>query len=88
MTWRDISTAPRDGTWILLFDPKMEMPASLGCYERWEDRDDKGRFKPGGWAMAEWDGLPSSCEPTHWQPLPAPPEATTEAERTAVLEGK
>jgi hypothetical protein len=75
MTWQDISSAPKDGTWILLFEASMEMPVSIGAYNRFEIRGENGKFIPGEWGMAEWDGLPSHCSPTHWMPLPDPPEA-------------
>jgi hypothetical protein len=73
--WQPIRTAPRDGTWVILYDPafKGEMPVSVGSYMTADDRDTKGRFKRGDWHLFEWDGLPSFSSPTHWMPLPAPP---------------
>lgn len=77
MTWRDISTAPRDGTEVLV-----AMPSGALTVARWQvDR----RYTAGGvWYHAPF-ALP---QPTHWMPLPDPPETTTEAERIAVMDGK
>ena len=78
MEWRDIASAPKDGTMILL----------------WEDRDrvssvstDRPPMPPyvGGWRDGDWyyclagwlrtydDYFGDSLSPTHWMPLPAPP---------------
>lgn len=62
--WRDISSAPRDGTHVLLY---YGPPAS-------------GGFMIGAWLQppgfeAHWcDGRPKfGSNPTHWMPLPVPP---------------
>ena len=77
--WRPISTAPRDGTRVLLWcvhanaaysdDPVAEgwAAAVLGA---WIDHNG------GGWT---WHGLCGRM--THWQPLPAPPPTTQEGRR-------
>lgn len=67
--WKDIATAPKDGRMVLLAIPigqhKREMYIYIGRY-----RDQPmGR---GSWAI--WPGYDHNA-PTHWQPLPAPPEA-------------
>jgi len=58
--WQPIETAPRDGTWVLIFCDGNAIQA------QW-DRDDaywaNGRFGLG------FD------DATHWMPLPEPPEA-------------
>ena len=79
--WRDISTAPKDGTEI------------IGCYFcKWDDQD--ASFY-GPWTMAwrngkwlpSWDGMrvvehmsdfgtdykTLDSNPSHWMPLPEPP---------------
>ena len=71
--WRDISTAPKDDSWMLVYDPTMDMPVAMGTYFRDDERDPRGRFKAGQWCIMEWDGLPSFANPTHWTPLPDPP---------------
>lgn len=82
--WKPIESAPKGdgeiGPWILLYVPRgMEgldgETVTVGSYYREDYRDDKGRFKGGGWVGGEWDGmLTPGLEPTHWQPLPEPPD--------------
>jgi hypothetical protein len=64
MTWQPIETAPKDRR-ILVFEPG--------------DCDEEGFIDVVHWYMgdtedywADWDWK-KSCNPTHWQPLPAPP---------------
>lgn len=75
MEWRPIKTAPKDGEWVLIYDPAYEgeMPVSIGTYMHSEERDRQGRFQKGEWCLFEWDGLPSHATPTHWMPLPERP---------------
>ena len=61
MTWQPIETAPRDGSEILLWDKEFEACA-VGYF-----------FEP----FAQWVAFPGCTEevnPTHWMPLPQPPE--------------
>jgi len=73
--WQPIETAPKDGTPILL---ALRAPWSRIALARW--------FEP--WRnWQEGEHLPDpniddfcgigSAVPTHWQPLPAPPELPT-----------
>lgn len=68
--WRDIETAPKDGTWIVLLFP------DLGVWPAfWSTQV----FSDGFWSVSDnkGDDLPLrgwSKEPTAWHPLPAPPE--------------
>ena len=68
--WQPIDTAPRDGTQVLLYVPQDtddEMPSFIaqGWYE-------SGIFD------RRWYEAAGECvcdpQPTHWMPLPAPPE--------------
>lgn len=61
--WQPIETAPRDGTPILGYaDGKM-------ATVKWNDYDFWDLFVCGSWAEdGEWN-------PTHWMPLPDPPNA-------------
>ncbi len=64
MNWQPIETAPKDiETYVLGWDSEEE------CVEImvWEPH---GRFGPG------WEQIPGRWPvfPTHWMPLPAPPE--------------
>lgn len=70
--WRDIATAPKDGTTVLLY--REVAPFTVVGYGRWEEA-----FGISGWISYGFHrggddasnlGLAS---PTHWQPLPAPP---------------
>ena len=60
--WRPIETAPRDGTLILV------AVKHIGC--------DVVSFWGAGWRETT-NGLMLRDEPTHWQPLPAPPSDAT-----------
>lgn len=73
--WLPIKSAPKDGTWVLIYDPVMlEMGVSLGSYYREEERGENGRFIGGEWTAPDWDGAPTGyLKPTHWMPLPPPP---------------
>jgi hypothetical protein len=73
--WRTIDSAPKDGTEVLgwiVYDGRLAYspdPFQRASIMYW----DAGCFNPGwerepGWHK-EWIG-----EPTHWQPLPPPPE--------------
>lgn len=67
--WRDISSAPRDGTEILVYFPLD------GLNKHW------ARRVPVVWTGSEWahtgrsGGYSHAYQPTHWQPLPPPPTA-------------
>jgi hypothetical protein len=58
--WRDISTAPKDGSRVLLWADKWTGPAA-GIWAN-------------SWTVG-YDLPPFLYEPSHWQPLPPPPKA-------------
>lgn len=60
--WQPIETAPRDGTEILIFIPDCDQ--AVASYQYGDDEDMAGWWGDGGFHYAD---------PTHWQPLPAPP---------------
>lgn len=72
MTWQPIETAPKDGTPILLYKPNEKR---MGAY-----------LLAGFWDVEWWACAGSKLvyfsrldqreygHPTHWQPLPEPPE--------------
>lgn len=74
--WRDIATAPKDGThvdiwakcWLPAFD-KFEHRRFADC---WWMKD--GEFG----SKAHWVDLDTNWHPTHWMPLPDPPAALTD----------
>lgn len=73
--WQDISSAPKDGTTI------------LGAWRihgaKWARQPIWFRGTPdkGGRWMLSWDA--SDVQPTHWMPLPSPPEPTPTTEGVA-----
>lgn len=75
--WRDISTAPDDGTPIILSnidDGYVEFGHFVSPFEMTEDSDDETP----DWFTTEGDYLGSggvaSTAPTHWKPKPQHPE--------------
>ena len=78
--WQPISTAPKDGTSILIFERHVgtarltELSRGIVRVSRW--RDDT---IPSGWAGAEH-------APSHWLPLPLPPDQPAKFEAAAVKE--
>jgi hypothetical protein len=76
--WKPIESAPKDGTKILLFTDwagDVHCPpfaeAQIGYWE--DDVDAPLRKEASGWRK-EFIG-----EPTHWMPLPEPPESKGDA---------
>ncbi len=67
MTWQPIETAPWDGNPILVFE-WMSCPKIPG--QRIGLHTVAIRDPAGGWAS----DIGPNIKPTHWQPLPAPPE--------------
>jgi len=78
--WLPIESAPRDGTAILLTNGK-DVAEGHWYFEEGgttEYRDLDGRYigqeeSDGYDGWLDWDGG-MQPDPTHWQPLPAPPE--------------
>jgi len=66
--WREIETAPRDGTWFLTYTPnyygvRVSQAHISAHHDDWLSHIDT---RNGG----SWKG---GVRPTHWMPLPAPP---------------
>lgn len=59
--WRDFSSAPKDGTNILAYAPKRRMNIIYWSFTR------------GRWCCIARSDDKMIVEPTHFQPLPAPP---------------
>lgn len=74
--WQPIETAPRDGTTILIFgkpgDLEMDGAVLVGYRQpavytaAWDEIDQAFCLSGGSW-------LGPFVEPSHWQPVPAPP---------------
>lgn len=63
-SWQPISTAPRDGTEVLLAVPAYGRgPERVVSFGWWED---------GAWRDAGYEN--ELYSPTHWTPVPAPPQ--------------
>lgn len=69
--WMPIESAPRDGSFVLLY-PGRELRVSMGNYYTSEDEDPEFSNI---WQCMDSDAEPSWCTPTHWMPLPSPPES-------------
>lgn len=66
--WRPIETAPKDWTDVLVFSPEHEGFNCDGVFSAFYDTDEAGWSTHG-------PGHSIRLHPTHWQPLPTPPEA-------------
>jgi len=76
--WQDISTAPKDGRTILVFGMPTDLVVSgdtlvhfnyPGAFTAaWDQIDDAFSLSGGSWMG------PFFNKPTHWMPLPSPPE--------------
>jgi hypothetical protein len=83
--WQPIEMAPRTADYILVWDPAYMTTRVVSWY-------DAPRVGPkihpndGYWGISMSD---QECEPTHWQPLPAPPasESNRPAEPTGAENG-
>jgi len=62
--WRDISTAPQDGTNILLYFPRLGSTMGV-TFGWWNDDVD---------AWQDWSTDFPFDGPTHWMPLPEGPK--------------
>jgi len=67
--WQPIETAPKDGTEILAYD---EMVLRVSWQDEW--LSDDYAWHLGTCLM--FGNSETKCSPTHWMPLPAPPEIT------------
>jgi hypothetical protein len=72
MTWQPIASAPRDGTSILVYEPNDELGDESIYVCRWGPRM-LTRDEAPAWVEASGEGY-HVWEPTHWQPLPKPPQ--------------
>lgn len=69
--WQPIETAPKDGTSILAFMPDAAEQFRIMPIEMLDFNDGDG---PQWWQADVDDGHPLEVTPTHWMPLPQPPE--------------
>lgn len=79
-TWRDISTAPRDGTEFQSWDtgdwePRCRINPDTEAYEYWGRVD----YDEEGWIAG------ALVHVTHWMPRPAPPNDTEKTKQPSSL---
>jgi len=89
MKWQPIETAPKDGTRILLGEPRSAISDGICTVGNWIDSLEDGQDYMGhdaGFIDVDYNdfnpsrsfGNPShrytGVQPTHWMPLPDPPE--------------
>lgn len=84
MEWMSIETAPKDGTQIRVAYDGDLVNYEDGVYWQEEGRccmlgRRAGSFPP-GWTSWQAGNLPVD-EPSHWMPLPAPPDAEKAPDR-------
>lgn len=71
--WQPIETAPKDGMRVTLFAQGKYGPNdTYWAISSWFDAAHPGAMEG---AQSGWADWPYAIEPTHWQPLPAPPTA-------------
>lgn len=69
--WQPIATAPKDGTEVLL----LFMPSEQQCVGEWWGLDKIGiQWRIAHVSGPEWEAITDELQPTHWQPLPPPPQ--------------
>ena len=83
MKWQPIETAPKDGTPVLIWTPEGH---DIASYSPREDDGQQSMGHDAGWwgCLTPADpgrhmGNPdyyreAECQPTHWMPLPEPPD--------------
>lgn len=71
--WQPIETAPRDGTWVLVYrkEDGTRNPISIRHWRRWQRGSTAPTFEQ-RW-VDEWSQSRSLWESTHWMPLPEVP---------------
>lgn len=77
--WRDIESAPRDGTRILVCDAGDDPDSYITAWSDDVYTFQGGKGGPRGWFSGSyadhWGDRPTLDNPKFWQPLPAPPES-------------
>ncbi len=74
MSWRLIETAPKDGSYFLLFPPLWnQMGCDVGCFD---NNEYAVKPKPYWRRLGQLTlGRSRQHPPTHWMPFPLPPES-------------
>lgn len=69
--WQPIETAPKDGTWVLLW--WKETPTGSECFDEWSPGQAVGKWHYDCWMRCSEYSVGGA--PTAWQPLPKAPHA-------------
>jgi hypothetical protein len=81
--WRDIESAPKDGTQVVLLGrlPKHYDVADIirACVSAWYERAEDAPCYCVGWQFMA-PGYCGAFEPTHWMPLPPDPPSSASGE--------
>ncbi len=74
--WQDITTAPKDGSFVLLCGGETAEDDYLDVLVDLKHRLVVGMWESDGWVFSYWDGKWRSeyLEPKYWMPLPSAPE--------------
>lgn len=79
--WQPIATAPKDGTQLLGYCDYAQNGRAFWVAMWIDDADE---LDGGFWLDAgKQDSMSRDAEPTHWQPLPEPPDAEQAARENA-----
>jgi len=62
--WKPISTAPKDGSYVILYVPDEDSELTIACWIY-------GDWRSWVWSEDCWQNV---LNPTHWMPLPEPPK--------------
>ncbi len=73
MEWQEISTAPKDGTLVLLYGPYRWMGFDDGPEEDSPVGCVVGSSNGTGWSTVTDNPYFDDVYPTHWMPLPSAP---------------
>jgi len=65
MTWQPIETAPKDGYYFLAFYPAEDGEEAFYDVTSWPQNKEMARY---------YGLMRNSVDPTHWMPLPEPPQ--------------
>jgi hypothetical protein len=79
--WQPIETAPRDGRDVLIFIPAVVLERGLVLHHSCvtaafctDAEDPNARWSLSWVSGYDWEGPLDDRQPTHWMPLPDPPE--------------
>jgi hypothetical protein len=71
--WESIETAPKDAPWLLLYKPGH--PVTIGYWDAMLDPD----TYQSRWTAVHESGILIRFCPTHWMPVPEPPDVVDES---------